>query len=655
MSRVFKNKTNILQEIIICFITFYFSFSISWNVNGNFSLMPMFIIFIFSYLIIKFIFNKAMLFKFESCSESITKKEMILYGIILLLIFSFSLLALWPAVTTSDSVFQWQQVHNNNYTNWHPVIQTLIFFKLPSMFYDSYVSCAIFQMLFIGAILLYFCYFLRKYFVGKKETLFILFLIILNPSFIKMSVTLWKDIAFSWCVFLDTLFLIEIIITKGKWIDSKKNKIFFILSNMGVMLFRHNGVASVILLFLCLIILLKNHRKFYVVTGCCLIALRFLLYGPIYSNLKIGETGGKGEMLGVPLNQIAYVYHQNVEMSKNEIHLLDELADKSVWEDNYSPLSFNDLKWKVNFSDWINNNFNDVMNLWLKMGLKHPKMYIVSYFNVTSPIWKIGDGIEFKENNSEEYRNNVVLNSAREIYNDYSAIVSGSLLKYVFTNIGMGLFLIVFALCITINKVRTQWEKYLPFIIVVSNTLLIMCLITGGEVRFVYSQILCAIPLLLYSLNLNNKSYKKSYKRKKKNSLFYKFFIKPSNNLFIQFIRYGFVGGLAAVVNVGMLFVFTEIFNIHYIISNVLAFILGLIVNYILSKKIVFVSNDISPMKEFAFYSLIGVFGLMFDTAFLWLFTDICGIFYMLSKLLSTVIVLFWNFGARKLLYKFLN
>lgn len=132
-----------------------------------------------------------------------------------------------------------------------------------------------------------------------------------------------------------------------------------------------------------------------------------------------------------------------------------------------------------------------------------------------------------------------------------------------------------------------------------------------------------------------------------------KLFREKTDNTFIQFFRYIFVGGIAAVVNIGMLYVFTDIIKMHYIISNILSFILGLIVNYLLSKKFVFQEEtNINLTTEFIIYAVIGVIGLGIDTLLLWLFTDITKLYYMISKLISTAIVFIWNFGARKILYK---
>lgn len=129
--------------------------------------------------------------------------------------------------------------------------------------------------------------------------------------------------------------------------------------------------------------------------------------------------------------------------------------------------------------------------------------------------------------------------------------------------------------------------------------------------------------------------------------------IEKTSNGIIQFIRYFFVGGIAAVVNIGSLFLMVDIFNINYILSNIVGFIFGIIINYSLSKMFVFTDNeDINKIFEIMMYVIIGILGLIFDTVMLWIFTSKIGIYYMISKIISTILTFVWNFVARKILYK---
>ena len=134
--------------------------------------------------------------------------------------------------------------------------------------------------------------------------------------------------------------------------------------------------------------------------------------------------------------------------------------------------------------------------------------------------------------------------------------------------------------------------------------------------------------------------------------LLYKLFIEETKDTKLQFFRYFFVGGFAAVVNIGLLFILTNFLHIHYLISNSIGFIGGLITNYILSKKLIFkTEKSFNKIAEFVIYAIIGIVGLVLDTLFMHLFTETIGFYYMLSKIISTALVFIWNFTGRKLLY----
>ncbi len=509
LRKYFINKPNILKQILIIFLSLYFSFAICWITNGSISWFSIILVFFIAFILLNLIFPKILNVKLKSVKVPFNKKELLLYGIIILIFFSFALCASFPALIDPDTTTVWEEVHSGNYNNWHPLIYTLIFIKFPTLLYDSYLSCAIFQLCFIGIILLYFCRFLRKYFLDKKGTILVLLLILLNPMILRASVYLVKDIPFTWCLFLGTLLLIEIVISKGKWIDKNSHKILLILTSLGIMLFRHNGIANVFLMFLVLIILFKEKRKFYIITVVSLILFRLLLYGPIYHNLKVDFMGGKDEMIGVPFNQIAYIYHQNIPITKVEQKLLDQLAPKEKWEEKYNNISVDYLKFDSDvypiYSYWVNNNFEAIMKFYIKYGIKYPDKYLISYMNITSPWWQINSEHNLYSN-PPKTSNSFILSHCSDFLAQYSNVLSQSPLKYIFFSVEVGLYIIVFSLFVVIYKKRKQWTSYLPFVLVLSNTLVMMIFVTAANFRFVYSQLICVFPLLIYALSLKNKS-----------------------------------------------------------------------------------------------------------------------------------------------------
>ena len=129
-------------------------------------------------------------------------------------------------------------------------------------------------------------------------------------------------------------------------------------------------------------------------------------------------------------------------------------------------------------------------------------------------------------------------------------------------------------------------------------------------------------------------------------------FLTPTKNGFLQFFRYVFVGGIATVVDFGLLFVLTDLVHIHHLISAIISFIAGLTTNFVLSKFLVFKANEarVTPFMEFVSYALIGIIGLGLTELILFLFTTLLTLHYMLSKIIATVIVFLWNYVARKMI-----
>lgn len=128
-----------------------------------------------------------------------------------------------------------------------------------------------------------------------------------------------------------------------------------------------------------------------------------------------------------------------------------------------------------------------------------------------------------------------------------------------------------------------------------------------------------------------------------------KLFLEDSDNIFIQFFRYVFVGGIAFIVDWGSLYVIEKA-GVNYLVAAIFAFIFGLVVNFILSKCFVFKAKEIDLRIEFIAYAVIGVMGLCITEILMYTFTDVMGIYFMVSKLIAAILVLIWNFFARKII-----
>lgn len=126
----------------------------------------------------------------------------------------------------------------------------------------------------------------------------------------------------------------------------------------------------------------------------------------------------------------------------------------------------------------------------------------------------------------------------------------------------------------------------------------------------------------------------------------------PSGDIRIQAFRYLISGGTAFVVDTGLLALLTELFGReHLLVWTAIAFCVGLLITYLFSILWVFDNRSLkSRTAEIGIFVAIGVIGLGLTELLMWIFADKAGLHYLLSKIITTVLVFVWNFAAKKLL-----
>ena len=119
-----------------------------------------------------------------------------------------------------------------------------------------------------------------------------------------------------------------------------------------------------------------------------------------------------------------------------------------------------------------------------------------------------------------------------------------------------------------------------------------------------------------------------------------------------QFLRYFVTGGLAFVVDFGAFALALYYFDIHYLIANLIGLAAGNVVNYLLTVGWVF-STEKRKMEKHVFleivvFVLISLFGMGLNELLMYVFVGLLAIQEMVSKVAAAIIVLLYNFIARK-------
>ena len=117
-----------------------------------------------------------------------------------------------------------------------------------------------------------------------------------------------------------------------------------------------------------------------------------------------------------------------------------------------------------------------------------------------------------------------------------------------------------------------------------------------------------------------------------------------------QIMKFGVVGVIAFVIDVGVMVFLTEVFGIDPVISATVSFIISVIFNYAASMRYVFSHREgMSRTREFIIFVVLSAIGLGINDLLIWAGTDLASFDYRLVKIFATAVVMVWNFVTRKI------
>lgn len=127
-------------------------------------------------------------------------------------------------------------------------------------------------------------------------------------------------------------------------------------------------------------------------------------------------------------------------------------------------------------------------------------------------------------------------------------------------------------------------------------------------------------------------------------------FLKSQSKLFQQIFKFGIVGGIAFIIDYGIMVISKELLGFSILLSAGLGFTISIIFNYIASVKWVFnVNKDKNEKKNFILFMIFSVIGLIITELIMFVGTNIINISYLIVKIAATAIVMVFNFITRKI------
>jgi hypothetical protein len=308
-----------------------------------------------------------------------------------LIVWSFYLIAFFPGAMTADSIFQWEQAHTGKFNDWHPVMYTF-FIMMVTAIWDSPAAIGIAQIIIISVVIGYCLFELEKAGAPKWAVWTVSILFAVSPVNGIYSITVWKDILYSTFILLFTTLICKLIMTNGNWLKRFPSFIFFTITALGVVFFRHNGFVVCLVSLMILFAVFRHLWKQWLLVISLVVAIHYAVTGPLFTYLNVTPSD-PNEALSIPTQQIARVIAYNGEMTEQQAEYINKIMSLDLWKKFYNPYVTDPIKFSGHYNKKaiFPDHLSTYLRTWWKICLQNPRLVIEAMIKQTSLVWQMNE------------------------------------------------------------------------------------------------------------------------------------------------------------------------------------------------------------------------------------------------------------------------
>lgn len=119
----------------------------------------------------------------------------------------------------------------------------------------------------------------------------------------------------------------------------------------------------------------------------------------------------------------------------------------------------------------------------------------------------------------------------------------------------------------------------------------------------------------------------------------------------VKLIKFAIVGASGTIIGLGILYLLSDIAGLHYLIANTFAFAVAVTSNYILNSLWTFRQSQ--KARGWLKYAGVSAITLGINEGILWLLTERLGLWYMLSAVIAVGFCFLINYSlSRRLVWR---
>lgn len=116
-----------------------------------------------------------------------------------------------------------------------------------------------------------------------------------------------------------------------------------------------------------------------------------------------------------------------------------------------------------------------------------------------------------------------------------------------------------------------------------------------------------------------------------------------------QFFTYCFFAGISAIVDLSIVFILTDLLGIYYVISILISYPVALTTNFVLNKHLNFKNKSRKYFSQISIFIIVNLLSLALSLLITYILTEFLLIWYLLSRVISLLITAFFSFAMHRL------
>lgn len=324
------------------------------------------------------------------------RRMWLLYGLLIFLCWLPVFLAYYPSVFAYDAEGQLYQVIAHDYSTHHPLLHTLFlgaFFRLGGALGSYSAGMAVHsvaQMALMASAFGWALSYLYQKRIPRGARILLLLFYGLFPANSVLALSTTKDVLFSALVMLTTLCFYRMVCDRGMHAGRGEQTAYLVLTVL-MLLFRNNAVYAFVVSAPVLYLGIRKWCKAAHIRYLRMTLLVIALFALCSFSLKVlthAHSGSPREMLSVPLQQMARTRVAAEEELEPQMRLELEQYIPSEWVfAAYDPHLADPVKNRA----VIHDDPKGLIETWIRLGLKHPAIYIDAFLDNSLGLWYVLD------------------------------------------------------------------------------------------------------------------------------------------------------------------------------------------------------------------------------------------------------------------------